>query len=79
MSGPAEPKPWQPGDRVIVRLPDSAAPRGPHGLGGRAPEVDVHGRVLAADGHGVSIVLDREVNGEVSCYATHGELRPETP
>jgi hypothetical protein len=75
---PDEPKPWQPGDRVIVRLPS----RG--GLGakpwerwswfaGTVREVDTGSRP------GVRVDLDREVNGVRNCYATHRELRPEVP
>lgn len=70
-----EPRSWQPGDRVIVRLPDRSAPYG--------RRVDVHGTVRAVDEPdlppGVRVDLDREVNGVRDCYATHGELRPEVP
>jgi hypothetical protein len=81
----AEPKSWQPGDRVIVRLPDRSLPRG---QGGSIRQVDVHGTVRTVDGgvdaladasvgSGVRVDLDREVNGRRNCYATHRELRPE--
>jgi hypothetical protein len=76
---------WQPGDRVIVRLPDRSLPRG---QGGSIRQVDVHGTIRAVDGgvdaladasvgSGVHVDLDREVNGRRDCYATHRELRPE--
>lgn len=73
----SEPRSWRPGDRVIVRLPDKSAPRM---RGGVLREVDVHGTVRAVDDGsrpGVSVDLDREVNGLRDCYATHSELRPE--
>ena len=74
-----EPKSWQPGDRVIVRLPDRSLPRG---QGGSIRLADVHGTVRAVDDGGrpgVRVDLDREVNGVRGCYATHSELRPEVP
>ena len=85
MPSMAEHPDWQPGDRVIVRLPDHSMPRGRGGVFGQA---DVHGTVRAVDGgvdvladasvgSGVHVDLDREVNGVRSCYATHRELRPE--
>lgn len=73
----SETRSWQPGDRVIVRLPDRMGPRK---RGGAIPDVDVHGTVRAVDDGsrpGVSVDLDREVNGIRYCYATHRELRPE--
>ena len=70
---------WQPGDRVIVRLPDKQ--RGSGIRGGVSRDVDVHGTVrevdLPAQPPGVKVDLDREINGVRDCYATHGELRPE--
>lgn len=73
-----EPRPWQPGDRVIVRLPDGFIPGGY-----RKREIDTHGTVRAVDEdgmpRGVRVDLDREVNGVRDCYATHSELRPEDP
>jgi hypothetical protein len=83
----SEPKPWQPGDRVIVRLPDRSLARL---RGGAVREADVHGTVRTVDGgvdaladasvgSGVHVDLDREVNGRRNCYATHRELRPEVP
>jgi hypothetical protein len=76
-----EPKPWQPGDRVVVRLPDKRRASGMRGGGSR--DVDVHGTVREVDlpgqPPGVKVDLDREVNGVRDCYATHGELRPEVP
>jgi hypothetical protein len=67
---------WQPGDRVIVRLPDKSARRG---RGGSISKVDVHGTVRAVDDdggrRGVHVDLDREINGVRDCYATHAELR----
>lgn len=75
MTGPQEPT-WQPGDRVIVRLPDRNLRQGGSGF----REVDVRGTVLAVDDGGrpgVRVALDREVNGVRECYATHSELRPE--
>jgi hypothetical protein len=72
---PDNTRPWQPGDRVIVRLPDKSAPYG--------RDVDVHGTVREVDPPGlrpgVKVDLDREVNGVGDCYATHGELRAEVP
>ena len=62
---------WQPGDRVIVRLPDKSAPYG--------READVHGTVREVDlpgqPPGVKVDLDREINGVQDCYASHSELR----
>lgn len=73
------PHPWQPGDRVIVRLPDRNLRQGGSGF----RQVDVHGTVSEIDmpgqPPGVKVDLDREVNGVSDCYATHGELRPEVP
>jgi hypothetical protein len=70
---------WQPGDRVIVRLPDKQ--RGSGIRGGVSRDVDVHGTVREVDlpgqPRGVKVDLDREVNGVRDCYATRGELRPE--
>ena len=69
-----EPKSWQPGDRVIVRLPDKSLPYG--------RDADIHGTVREVDTGsrpGVRVDLDREVNGVRDCYATHRELRPEVP
>lgn len=75
-----EPKPWQPGDRVIVRLPDK---RRGSGIRGGSRDVDVHGTVreidLPGQPPGVKVDLDREINGVRDCYATHRELRPEAP
>jgi hypothetical protein len=75
----SEPKPWKPGDRVIVRLPDRNLRQGGSGF----REVSVRGTVREVDtpGHrpGVKVDLDREINGVRDCYATHGELRPEVP
>jgi hypothetical protein len=75
----AEPKPWKPGDRVIVRLPDRNLRQGGKGF----RQVDVHGTVRAVDlpgqPPGVKVDLDREINGVRDCYATHRELRPEVP
>jgi hypothetical protein len=68
---------WQPGNRVIVRLPDKLAPRG---RGNSVRQVPVHGTVRSVDDGGlpgVHVDLDREVNGVRSCYATHAELQPE--
>lgn len=77
----SEPKPWKPGDRVIVRLPDKR--RQPGTRGGWSRDVDVHGTVREVDlpgrHPGVVVDLDREINGVRDCYATHGELRPEVP
>lgn len=67
---------WQPGDRVLVRLPA----RG--GLGakpwarwswfaGTVREVDTGSRP------GVRVDLDQMVNGLSDCYATHAELQRE--
>ena len=74
-----EPQPWQPGDRVIVRLPDKRRQSGIRG--GWSRDVDVHGTVRAVDlpgrPPGVKVDLDREINGVRDCYATHRELRPE--
>jgi hypothetical protein len=68
---------WQPGDRVIVNLPDKSL-SGKWGGGFR--EVDVHGTVrevdLTGQPPGVKVDLDREINGVRDCYATHAELRP---
>ncbi len=72
-----EPKSWQVGDRVIVRLPDRSLERG---RGGSIRQADVHGTVCGIDDGsrpGVRVTLDREVNGIRDCYATHRELRPE--
>lgn len=73
-----EPKSWQPGDRVIVRLPDGPTPRGY-----RKREADVHGTVREVNPPGlppgVRVDLDREINGVRTCYASHRELRPEAP
>ena len=67
---------WQPGDRVIVRLPDRSLKRV---RGGGILEVDVHGTVryvdLPGQPPGVKVDLDREINGVRDCYATHSELR----
>lgn len=75
-----EMRPWQPGDRVIVRLPDKNL-RGKWGGGFR--EADVRGTVREVDlpgqPPGVKVDLDREINGVRDCYATHSELRPEVP
>ena len=69
-----EPRPWKPGDRVIVRLPRKSTPVG---------DVDVHGTAREVDPPGlppgVRVDLDEEVNGVRDCYATHSELRPEVP
>jgi hypothetical protein len=74
-----EQKPWKPGDRVIVRLPDKSPPA----VGTGSRQVDVHGTVREVDlpglTPGVKVDLDREINGVRDCYATHGELRPEAP
>jgi len=73
----AEPKSWQPGDRVIVRLPDRRRRQGGSGF----REIDVHGTVREVDPPGlrpgVRVDLDEEVNGVRTCYATQRELRPE--
>lgn len=70
---------WQPGDRVIVRLPDKR--RGSGIRGGKLREADVHGTVREVDipgqPPGVKVDLDCEINGVRDCYATHRELRPE--
>ena len=75
----AEPEPWKPGDRVIVRLPDKSLRVGTSGR----RQVDVHGTVREVDPPGlrpgVRVDLDREINGVRDCYATHRELRPEVP
>ena len=70
-----EPKSWQPGDRVIVRLP--------HKSSTPVRYIDVHGTVREVDPPslppGVRVDLDEEVNGVRDCYATHSELRAEVP
>jgi hypothetical protein len=71
---------WQPGDRVIVRLPDRSIPRG---RGGAIRQADVHGTVREVDPPGlppgVRVDLDREISGVRDCYASHRELRLEVP
>ena len=64
---------WQPGDRVLVRLPDR------HGLRGRVGSENwFPGTVRETDTGprpGVRVDLDHPVNGVSDCYATHEELR----
>jgi hypothetical protein len=60
------------GDRVVVTLPDKALPRG---RGGNVVQVPVSGVVSAVTHRGVTVRLDRSVNGVGSCYATHAEAR----
>jgi hypothetical protein len=56
----------------MVTLPDKALPRAP---GRRVVQVPVSGVVSAITPRGVTIRLDRLVNGLDSCYATHAEVR----
>lgn len=65
-------RPLAVGDRVVITLPDKALPRG---RGKRVVQVPVSGVVRVVTSRGVTISLDRAVNGEVSCYATHAEVR----
>jgi hypothetical protein len=69
---------WRPGDRVEVWLPEWDAPR----KRGGAPRCTwISGTVRQVDPPGlqpgVSVDLDRMVNGVQTCYATHAELRAE--
>jgi hypothetical protein len=71
-----EPKPWKPGDRVIVHLSKDRYGSGKRWawFTGTVREVDPPGLRP-----GVRVDLDQEVNGVRDCYATHRELRPEVP
>ncbi len=63
---------WEPGDRVLVELPDAnGAQRGRwRSFAGTVREVNPPGLRP-----GVRIDLDVPVNGVRDCYATHAELR----
>lgn len=67
-------RPWRPGDRASVQLPDRKGLAGRvgsmHWFPGTVAEVDPPGSPP-----GVRVKLDYAVNGLGDCYATHGELR----